>query len=360
MAVRYGLIGTGMMGQEHARNIALIDGTQITAYADTSEQMRSAAAAALPETARGFADYRELLSADLCDAYVIAGPNDLHHGMLLDVMPTNKPVLCEKPLCTTSDACNDVMARANGAPVWVAMEYRFMPPTSRLLDLVDEGRVGRPRMVAIREHRFPFLEKVDNWNRFSQRSGGTLVEKCCHFWDLMRLITRSDPVRVFASGAMDINHLDERYDGRTPDMIDNAYTVVEFQNGARGMLDLCMFAEGSDWQELLTVTGAEGRVEARIPGPARFEPDGKLRDSEVGITDRAARAETVETVGLSEELRVAGDHYGSTYYQHLKFNELVRGNRAAPEVTLQDGAWAVRIGEAAEESARTGQAITLG
>jgi hypothetical protein len=51
-------------------------------------------------------------------------------------------------------------------------------------------------MLSIREHRFPFLTKVGDWNRFSENTGGTMVEKCCHFFDLMRLITRSEAVRV--------------------------------------------------------------------------------------------------------------------------------------------------------------------
>ena len=50
------------------------------------------------------------------------------------------------------------------------------------------GRVGTLQMLSIREHRFPFLPKVGDWNRFSRNTGGTMVEKCCHFFDLMRLI----------------------------------------------------------------------------------------------------------------------------------------------------------------------------
>ena len=101
-------------------------------------------------------------------------------------------------------------------------------------------------MVAIREHRFPFLTKVDDWNRFSANTGGTLVEKCCHFFDLMNLILRNAPWRVMASGAQDVNHLDERYDGRTPDILDNAFVIVDYPSGARALLDLCMFAEATD------------------------------------------------------------------------------------------------------------------
>ncbi|MCB2144757.1 MAG: Gfo/Idh/MocA family oxidoreductase, partial [Rhodobacteraceae bacterium] len=244
--IRYGLIGAGMMGQEHIRNIALLDGAELAALADPDEGMRRAALAQQGGTARAFADWREMVSTDSCDVYVVASPNDAHHATLLELLPANKPILCEKPMCTTVAGCREVVAASarRAAPLWIAMEYRYMPPVQRLMAEVRAGTAGPPVMMSIREHRFPFLEKVGDWNRFSARTGGTLVEKCCHFWDLMRLVLQSDPIRVHASGAMDVNHRDERYDGRMPDIIDNAFVTVDFASGARGMLDLAMFAEG--------------------------------------------------------------------------------------------------------------------
>jgi predicted dehydrogenase len=239
------------------------------------------------------------------------------------------------------------------------MEYRYMPPVQRLLAEVRKGRVGAPRMMAIREHRFPFLEKVGDWNRFNSRTGGTLVEKCCHFWDLMRLTLQSDPVRVYASAGADVNHRDESYDGRVPDIIDNAFVTVDFANGTRAMLDLCMFAEGSYWQEVISVTGPEARVDACVPGPARFSSDGKEREAQIVVSDRATKVVTHEDVKVDESILKAGDHHGSSYFQHIKFRDLIRAGGGAPEVSLDDGLWSVRVGEAAEESARTGQAVTL-
>lgn len=214
-------------------------------------------------------------------------------------------------------------------------------------------------MMAIREHRFPFLSKVGDWNRFNNRTGGTLVEKCCHFWDLMRLTLQSDPVRVYASAAMDVNHVGELYDDKVPDIIDNAFVTVEFANGARGMLDLCMFGEGSYWQEVISVTGPKARVDACVPGPARFTNDGVERMSQIVISDRVSKMVTTEDVIVDETILQAGDHHGSSFFQHQKFLELVRTGHGQPEVTLEDGLWSVRVGEAAELSARTGQAISL-
>lgn len=44
--------------------------------------------------------------------------------------------------------------------VQVGLEYRYMPPVAKLIEIVQSGRLGRIKMVAIREHRFPFLVKV--------------------------------------------------------------------------------------------------------------------------------------------------------------------------------------------------------
>ena len=361
MTIRYGLIGSGMMGQEHIRNLNLLDGCAVTAIADPDEGMRALSVQTAGGAARAFADYRDMLSAGLCDALVIVSPNDTHHGILLNILDTGLPILCEKPLSTTSGHCREIVARAANrrAPVWVAMEYRYMPPVQRLLAELQAGRVGTPRMMAIREHRFPFLGKVGDWNRFNVRTGGTLVEKCCHFWDLMRLTLNSDPVRVYASAGVDVNHLDERYDGQVPDIIDNGFVTVDFASGARGMLDLCMFAEGAYWQEEIAVTGEKARIEARVPGPARFSAEGKERHSEIVISDRNTKSVTIEPVEVDEKILQAGDHHGSTYYQHMKFRDLVLSGQGQPEVSLMDGLWSVLVGEAAEQSARSGQVVEL-
>lgn len=358
--IRYGLIGSGMMGQEHIRNISLLEGACVSAVTEPNPDMRALSAKNAPG-AQGFEDMDAMIAADLCDVFLVVSPNDTHAAIMQKLLTTNKPILVEKPVATTSQDCRTLLSLAKGrlAPVWVAMEYRYMPPLQRLMQEVANGTVGTPRMMSIREHRFPFLEKVDDWNRFNARTGGTLTEKCCHFWDLMRLVLKSDPVRVYASAQADVNHQSETYGGQVPDIIDNAYVIVDFENGARGMLDLCMFAEGSYWQETIAVTGEKARVEAFVPGPARFSANGKERASEIVISPRDTKQEIREEVHVDEAILQAGDHHGSTFFQHKRFMHLVRSGQGAPEVSLEDGYWSVLVGEAAGESARTGQAIDL-
>ena len=360
--IRYGIIGAGMMGVEHIDNLKLIDGTCIAGIADPDEAMLTAAGSRVNGNATLYHDYRELLSAEICDAYIVAAPNDKHYAIMLDAIAANRPILCEKPFCTTSRDCRTLIDRASRAklPVWIAMEYRYMPPTAGLLAKLQTGVIGRPIMASIREHRFPFLRKVGDWNRFNLRTGGTLVEKCCHFWDLFRLMLDSDPVRVYASASIDTNHLEERYDGRQPDIFDNGFAILDFANRTRACLDLCMFAEGSDWQDTITVTGTRGRLQARIPAASQRRLTKRELNATVAHADRASQTETVTEIPVDPAILSAGEHHGATYFQHLKFLDLVRTGHGQPEVSMVDGLWSVRIGEAAESSARIGRAYDLG
>jgi myo-inositol 2-dehydrogenase/D-chiro-inositol 1-dehydrogenase len=337
-----------MMGLEHLLNLRLIDGAEVTAISDPHEPSRINGRNTAPEGAQVFADHRELLEQAPVDAVIIASPNHTHVDVLADVFETDKHILVEKPLCTTVKDCLDVAARAERHPgvVQVGMEYRYMPPVTRLIREVREGVAGRLRMLAIREHRFPFLPKVGDWNRFSRNTGGTLVEKCCHFFDLMNLIIEAQPIRVYASGAMDVNHQDERYDGEKPDIIDNAYVIVDYADGRRAMLDLCMFAEGSRNEQEICAVGDLGKLECFVP------------ESTLVTSRRMPRDVVTEHIAVEERILKAGFHHGATFFQHVAFHRAITEG-TAPEVGVRDGLLAVAVGQAGEISAREGRPVPL-
>jgi predicted dehydrogenase len=230
------------------------------------------------------------------------------------------------------------------------MEYRFMPPAATFVSRIHRGDVGRLIMLSIREHRFPFLPKVNDWNRFSANTGGTMVEKCCHFFDLMRLIVQAEPTRIYCSGNMDVNHQDEIYGGKKPDILDNSYTVVDFANGTRAMLDLCMFADGAEHQEDISATGDKARLDCLIPpGELVFSP-------RVGF--RQPKNISRETIEVDKTALDAGSHFGATFYQQRAWLDAIQTG-APIQVTAHDGLQAVRMGVAAERSAKTGAAVEM-
>ncbi len=347
--IRYGVIGTGMMGVEHIENIGALDGASVTAISDPHAASRDAGREACRAEVAVFEHHSQLVESGLCDAVVVATPNMTHAEVLSDLLPSDLHILVEKPLCIAVDDCRDIVAGATDrdALLWVGLEYRYMPPIARLIEEVRASAVGNVHMVAIREHRFPFLEKVDDWNRFSANTGGTLVEKCCHFFDLMNLLIDSSPTRVFASGGQSVNHLDESYRGETPDILDNAFVVVDFADGARAMLDLCMFAEATHNQEELSVVGDLGKVEALIP-------DDVLR---VGRRGEHWIGE-VDTSAVENEVSYQGLHHGSSFIEHTRFAEAIRAG-AGPEVAPIHGLRSVAVGVAAHRSIDEGRPVLI-
>ena len=339
------------MGREHISNLALVDGADLVALVDphsgSLEQSRAHA------QGTGFAplcfqNIDDMFPTVALDAVIIASPNHTHFEIMQQVMKQPVAVLLEKPMCTTVGDAQALHAMAKDHPllIWVGMEYRYMPPVSQFIDRVRDGVTGNVKMLSIREHRFPFLEKVGDWNRFSENTGGTLVEKCCHFFDLMRCILQDEPVRVFASGGQDVNHLDERYDGRQPDILDNAYVIIDFSKGTRAVLDLCMFAEGSEEQEQIYVLGEIGKLEVGIPS------------AKLTWSPRDKSGAVSEIIHTPTDALAAGDHHGATFFQLSRFQDaLVQGKSA--DVSTLDGLRAVQMGAAAHQSIETGLPVAL-
>jgi len=361
--VRYGFIGCGMMGQEHLRNIALLDGASVSCIFEPNDAM-AAKSLALAPGARRVGSLADVVTSPDVDALVITSPNFRHAEQMHEIAALRMlPVLLEKPACTT---LQDVRAMADlglsyEAPIWVAMEYRYMPPVARLIEEAHSTHhTGPVTMLSIREHRFPFLVKVGDWNRFNRYTGGTLVEKCCHFFDLMRYVLQTEPTRIYASASVAHNHRDEHYPEGTPDILDNAYVIVDFANGQRALLELCMFAEGSRYQEEISVVGSRGKAECFVPGPGRFWPAhlGAPPVPKLVISPREPKGPHEIDLPVDPVALAAGDHNGSTLYQHQRFQAVVQG-KGRVEVGLSDGLISVLMGLAAQESARTGQAIDL-
>ncbi|MGR3435323.1 MAG: Gfo/Idh/MocA family oxidoreductase, partial [Shimia sp.] len=144
MSIGYGIVGCGMMGQEHIRNIALLEGAHVAAVFDPVAEL-AAAGAHLAGGAAVAPDLAALVGRADVEALVIVSPNDLHVPQLTEIARLRTlPILCEKPLFTGPDqrAALDAFARGDAAPVWVAMEDRYMPPIAAFLDEVAQATGG--------------------------------------------------------------------------------------------------------------------------------------------------------------------------------------------------------------------------
>ncbi len=338
-----------MMGREHIQNLAHLAGSKVVALIDPDEGSRGVAQTAVGGDVAVFPDLGTALNNENIDAVVISSPNYTHEKIAIEAIASGKHVLIEKPLATTVEGCariEDVARKRPSQMVAVGLEYRFMAPTSWLLDRVRSGVLGDVRLVTVIEHRFPFLDKVGSWNRFNENTGGTFVEKCCHFFDLMYQVFGSEPVAVMASAAETVNHRNESYGGRTPDILDNGYVIVEFEGNKRAMLELCMFAEGSRDEQVISVVGDAAKAEVRIPS------------QECSIGGRSTGRAGVVTRVVESIAPYQGLHHGSSFTEHVEFRKAIFGDdhRLA---TLRDGTRSVAIGVAAQRSIAERRRVTL-
>ena len=355
---RYGVIGTGMMGREHLRAILQLDQAVITGICDSHPE--SLALAEAEFAVRGlapptrFASAEAMALAEQVDALFICTPNFTHRAVFDQVAPSGKPVFLEKPMATTLPDALYVAEKCRHypAPIQVGMQYRFKSQYQLALNALAAGDIGAVHMISLCEYRPPFLGKVNEWNKFTEYSGGTLVEKCCHYFDLLNRIAGSLPARVYASGGRAVNFLDFEREGKRSDIDDHAMVIVEYENGIRGQFTLNMFAR--ELYEELIVGGAHGMI--RTTEHASFQPD---RPSRAHIRIEVADHEAYDGVDCTfpEDIELGG-HYGSTLFEHDRFYRRLHGEQT-DGATCDEGLWAIIVASMAQDSIRAGTVIDV-
>lgn len=147
MALGIGVIGTGVMGAGHARILSTqVAGCKVVAVADADAMRAQALASELGGT-RAFTDGAALIAHDAIQGVVVASPDPTHHPLVMECIRRGKPVLCEKPLATTSGDCLEIVeaeVRAGRRLVQVGFMRRFDPGYEAMRKAVEERRHGAP------------------------------------------------------------------------------------------------------------------------------------------------------------------------------------------------------------------------
>jgi myo-inositol 2-dehydrogenase/D-chiro-inositol 1-dehydrogenase len=145
MSLRIGVIGTGMIGQDHIRRLTqVLSGVEVVGVTDIDLDRARAAA---PRGAEIFATPQALIASDHVQAIVICSWGPAHEEQLLAAIGEAKPVFCEKPLVTSGAAALRVMDAevAYGTRlVQVGFMRRFDADYRRLKAVIDGGTLGAP------------------------------------------------------------------------------------------------------------------------------------------------------------------------------------------------------------------------
>lgn len=352
------VIGTGMIGREHIRITFLEGRATVRGLYDSNSRSLRQAENLIAQIAPGLAintyDSLEAACSDPeIDGILICTPNHTHLEVLKIAVRSGKPILLEKPMATKLADAREIlnMAGEHGSFIQVGLQYRYKAIYQEVYGhLFHRRSIGNLKLMNITEHRIPFLDKVNQWNKFAEYSGGTLVEKCCHYFDLFNLFSQSKPRVVSAIGDLAVNYKDFSYGGNESDVIDNAFVTVEYENGIKACFSLCMFSPM--FHEEIVLCGDEGRM--RAFETEDFLPGEKLK---TGFELKTSNGQPgLNAVPHHPTIIEESGHSGATFYEHYDFIERIEG-RTTRSATVEEGFWSVLVGMAAEQSVREGRKV---
>ncbi len=247
--VKIGMIGTGRIGQVHARNLcALIPSARVVAATD-------AVAACAHQCAEEcgietvVADYRDLIASPGIDAVIICSPTDTHARLIIEAAQAGIHIFCEKPIALDPASIDQVLTEVEkaGVKLQVGFNRRFDPGFRHARETVAAGQIGVPHLVRI-SSRDPELPPPN----YIQSSGGLFMDMTIHDFDMSRFILGEEISEVFAVGSALIDPaVKEAGD------IDTAVITLTYCSGAYAVIDNSRQAVYG-YDQRLEVFGSEG------------------------------------------------------------------------------------------------------
>lgn len=247
--LHYGIIGLGQIAVKgHIPSIMGIEEASIVAISDVNPDALKAATETIGKVAT-YTDYHELLADPNVDVVIVATPNWLHKEQAVAAFDAGKHVFCEKPLGIDLEECEAILAaqKRSGKLLQVGHELRYSKLFQTAREKVAAGLIGQVQMMVFQEFRFPLLS---GW-RQTGKTGGVMLEKNSHFFDLFNWFAKSEPVRVTGIGGNNVN--------KDSPLIDHCIVTVEYQNNIRATLIMCLFSEHGS-QPILDIVGDKGRL----------------------------------------------------------------------------------------------------
>ncbi len=295
MTLKVAVVGVGAMGGNHVRVYWEMPDVQLVGVADADPQ--AAQNVAKRYGTRAYADYRELLDEEKPDAVTIAVPTVDHLGVALEVIARQIHLLIEKPIAFSVEEGRQIIIAAERAGVCLTVGHteRFNPAVSALRARLADGELGRVFQIDARRQG-PFPARV--------RDVGVVIDLAVHDLDVMRYVTSSEIVRVYAETERRIHSTREDLltglvrlsDGAVGTLTINWLTPTKIRElyvtGECGMFrvdyltqDLYFYenatANGSGWEALHMLRGvSEGRMIRHVVAkqePLRAEQEAFLR-----------------------------------------------------------------------------------
>ena len=356
--MRLGFIGVGLRGRGQALRVArdFAHRARVVALADVDGDNLARARSELGAHAPAvYDDWRDLVGRGDLDGVCISTPQFAHRDPTVAAFEAGLHVYCEKPLALSLSACDDMIAAGKraGKVLMVGQQMRYHLHLNRMRRLIHEGRIGAPHLAWLKEFRNPFPATM-KWAFDRSRSGGAIVEKSCHHFDVFTWMLGARPVRVYASGGQAVHG---EIFGVRSDVVDHAWVTVEHEGGRRAMLGLCFFAGAPHQREGGAGTHVRDIGVIGSGGMITTEGFALGRDLEL----RFSESEEVERVALNPARGdpadpLARDGNSGIWVDFLNCVE----TGAEPVATGAVGREALAVALAAERSIETGAPVGVG
>ncbi|MGM7670946.1 Gfo/Idh/MocA family protein [Microbacterium sp. A93] len=210
--LRYALVGTGSRAQMYLDAIATThaDVAELVAWTDTNPGRQEWSLTQHPGlgTPASFAPdaLAEAVREHHVDRVIITSPDFTHADHIVTALDAGADVVVEKPLTISEEGVRRIAeaTERTGRNVTITFNYRYSPRNSALKQLIDSGEIGEVTSVHFEwvldtAHGADYFRR---WHRDKDRSGGLLIHKASHHFDLVNWWISDVPTRVFASGGL--------------------------------------------------------------------------------------------------------------------------------------------------------------
>lgn len=213
--IKIGVIGAGVMGGHHIRNLSSMD-IELVGLSDIDKNRVNELSTTYKT--KGFLDYKELVKEGI-DAAVVAVPTKLHKTVCDYLIDNGVNVLVEKPIADTVENANDMITKAKkeGVKFSVGHIERFNPAVQKLKQLIKNDTLGK--VVTMSSKRVgPYNPRI--------RDVGIIVDLGVHDIDIMSYLLEEKVKTVYATGGKRIHPFE-----------DFATILMTFGNSSTGLID---------------------------------------------------------------------------------------------------------------------------
>ena len=338
--VGFGIIGTGMIAELHAKSMKALDNVELIGFFGTNAA--SAQKRAEQFQCKAYSSLDEFLADPAIEAVTIATPSGTHGAVAIAAAQAGKHILCEKPLEITLEKVDAIIEACDKNNVLLSpvFQIRFTRPVQLVREAMRSGRFGRMVLASaqMRWYREPAYYSGSSWRgTWAMDGGGALMNQAIHMIDLLIYINGA-PEEVFAfSGTLT----------HSIEVEDNLCATVKYRNGSFGTIEVSTSC-APGFPRRLEFSGSEGTVAFEEDKITRWEFTKSIPEDENFLKELSGKA---DAKGGSSPMNINATGHACQISDLA--DAIVCGRR--PFLDGREGRRAIELICGIYESARTGK-----